>query len=175
MALILVTGLFGSGKSAVYRELIRRGHEAYGFDEDGFGEWIDTSTGRVVPFPTERSEGDTVDLEFVVHHDKLAALAEATSARVAYLCGGAGHEFRFWDLLAEVVYLNVDDDTLASRLTSRTDNGYGKAPAELSGILEANGIWANTYRARGAVVLDATRPLVAIVDDVVAIGGHRRF
>ena len=45
MALVLVTGLSGSGKSTVYRELVELGHEAYGFDEDGFGEWVDKATG----------------------------------------------------------------------------------------------------------------------------------
>jgi thymidylate kinase len=171
MPLVLVTGLSGSGKSAVYRRLVERGIEAYGFDEHGFGEWFSRTSRKATPFPVDRTDGDTAELEFRVHRDRIERLAAdvRASGRTVYLCGGAGHELHFWELLDLVVYLDVDGDTLRRRLTSRTDNGYGKTADELDGILSANETWAAMYADRGAVVVDAARPLEQVVDDVIRL------
>lgn len=169
MGIVLVTGLSGSGKSAVLRELRARGHEVLGFDEDRFGEWFSRTSGRVVAFPTERTDGDIADLDFKVHRDRIERLAREVDDRRVYLCGGAGHEFHFWELLDRVIYLAVDDHTLTARLAARTDNGYGKLPDELTGILEANATWSDLYRERGASIVNAARPIADVVDDVVRL------
>jgi shikimate kinase len=167
VGVVLVSGLSGVGKSAVYTQLVQRGYEAFGFDEDRFGEWFDRRTGLAVPFPADRRDGDIAHLEFKVHRDKLEELAHRSAARLVYLCGGAGHEFHFWELLDGVIYLSVDDDTLRHRLAARTDNGYGKTDEELAGILHANQTWEGTYRERGATIVDATASLERVVDAVV--------
>lgn len=53
------------------------------------------------------------------------------------------------------------------RLATRTNNDYGKAKHELAGILDANATWEAAYRDRGASIIDATRPLDAVVADVL--------
>ncbi|HYD08537.1 MAG TPA: hypothetical protein VEA78_00435, partial [Acidimicrobiales bacterium] len=90
-----------------------------------------------------------------------------------FLCGGAGHERDFWELLDLVVCLVADDDTLRRRLAARTDNGYGKTAEELAGILDANASWAKSYRDSGAVIVDSTKPLDEVVDTVLAAAEER--
>jgi dephospho-CoA kinase len=46
MAFIYITGISGSGKSTVRSELIRRGYEAYGTDEDGLAAFYHHETGE---------------------------------------------------------------------------------------------------------------------------------
>jgi uridine kinase len=41
MPLVYVTGISGSGKSAVLQELRQRAHKAVGVDEDGYARWLD--------------------------------------------------------------------------------------------------------------------------------------
>ena len=169
MPLVLVSSLSGAGKSTVYRRLKELGFEAWGFDEDRFGEWLHRESRLPTPFPIDRHDADgSADLEFVVHHDKVRRLAEVSAGRTVFLCGGAGHEFHFWELLDLGIYLSVDEGTLRRRLTDRTDNGYGKTLTELEGILEANRTFEEMYREHGALVVDATRPLDLIVGDVLA-------
>ena len=43
MSLIYITGISGSGKSTVLRELAKQGYEAHGVDEEGYADWIDLS------------------------------------------------------------------------------------------------------------------------------------
>jgi shikimate kinase len=168
VSVVLVSGLSGSGKSTVYRRLLELGLEAYGFDEDRFGEWLHRESGLPVAFPTERHDSDgTADIEFRVHRRKIEDLVQRAEGRVVYLCGGAGHEFHFWELLDRVLYLLVDDDTLRHRLTTRIDNGYGKTTDELAGILDANQTFVTLYRDHGAVIIDATRPIDDVVRDVI--------
>lgn len=168
MSLVLVSGLSGAGKSAVYRRLVQLGFEAYGFDEDRFGEWFHRESGLPVAFPAERHDSDgTADIEFRVDQQKIEDLAKDSVGRTVYLCGGAGHEFHFWELLDRVIYLMADDDTLRYRLATRIDNGYGKAPDELAGILDANQTFAGLYRDRGAVIVNAARPIDEVVSDVI--------
>jgi broad-specificity NMP kinase len=168
VSLVLVSGLSGTGKSTVYRRLRERGFEAWGLDEDQFGEWLHRESGLPVSFPTDRHDSDgSADLEFTVHHDKLEGLAQRSSGRTVFLCGGAGHEFHFWQLLDLVIYLTVDDETLRRRLANRTDNGYGKTAQELDGILKANKNFETFYQERGAVIIDAARPIDQVMTDVL--------
>lgn len=168
MTLVLVSGLSGTGKSTVYRRLRELGFDAWGFDEDRFGERLHRGSGLPVSFPTDRHDSDgSVDLEFTVHHDKIHELAQGSAGRTVFLCGGASHEFTFWQLLDLVIYLTVDDETLRRRLANRADNGYGKTADELAGILKCNQNFEGIYRERGAVIIDAARPIDEVVTDVI--------
>ena len=174
VAVVLVTGLPGSGKSAVYRRLVERGLEAFGLEEDGFCEVFSRTTGLAVEFPTDRTDGDTEDLDVRIHRDRIESLVAGSEGRTVYLCGGAGHEFEFWELLDRVIYLSTDDATLRRRLIERTDNSYGKTPEEMAGILEANATWDGMYRDHGAVIVDSTHTLDDVVNDVIAVAEDHR-
>ena len=48
MSLIFITGVAGSGKSAVCKELVARGFEAYDTDNDGMTAWVIKETDEKV-------------------------------------------------------------------------------------------------------------------------------
>ena len=58
MPLIYVTGISGSGKSAVLRELQSRGNRAYGVDEDEYGQWLHWRSGEQERFPRQLQDLD---------------------------------------------------------------------------------------------------------------------
>jgi len=47
MSLIYITGISGSGKSAVRDELLRRGFEVHGTDENDIAAFYNNGTGQV--------------------------------------------------------------------------------------------------------------------------------
>jgi hypothetical protein len=53
MPLVYVTGISGAGKSAIRGELIGMGYPAFGTDEDGYGIWLDKTTGEPAEEPDE--------------------------------------------------------------------------------------------------------------------------
>jgi hypothetical protein len=58
MALFYVTGLSGTGKSAVLSELRARGYHARGVDEDGYANWINRAAGTLDDFPRDAPDLD---------------------------------------------------------------------------------------------------------------------
>lgn len=168
-----ITGLAGSGKSAVRRELKARGYKAPGVDEEGYGEWIDRKTGEVIPFPHHDKKLDFHDWyrrhEWELSATKIARLKRRAAKQEApvFLCGSASGEDKVWHLFDKVIALIIDEDTLRHRLATRTNNQFGKAPEELAIELRLHETYEDTMKKRGALMIDATRPLAEVVDEIV--------
>lgn len=172
MALVYVTGSAGSGKSAVLRELRARGYTALGVDEDGFAEWVRRDTGVVDRFPHDDESLDFntwyADCEWMLSINRISILKQDDTSPV-FLCGVAAGEKAAWHLFDVVVGLVADAETIKQRIEERTDNQFGKSPAEMQEILTWHAAMpAEAYHALGAVTVDATQPLTAVVDAVIA-------
>lgn len=178
MGLIYVTGLSGTGKSAVLDELRARGTLARGVDEEGYADWIDRETGRRAEYPRDDPDFDFHAWyrthEWVLSAERIGVLSRA-AARLGgpvFLCGVADGEKAVWHLFDTVVALVADAATLTARITVR-DNEFGKAPEELAALLRWHTGYEATYRGFGAVIVDATRPLGTVVDEILAVGSSR--
>jgi shikimate kinase len=169
--LVLVTGISGSGKSAVCGELQRRGYEAHDTDQDGNAVWVSQKTGDVTATPAA-SEGTPPEWleeqEWRVAPFKVEALAKRADTLLVFLCGSTANEREVWHLFSRVIYLAIDNETLRRRLASRTTNAFGKAPNELQAILSWHEVGEDQYRRFGATIVDATSPLNQVVDNVLA-------
>jgi hypothetical protein len=173
VGLCFVTGVSGTGKSTVLRELRTRGCLARGVDEDGYADWVSRRTGKAEVIP----RGDP---EFDIHawyraHDwalnarRIGVLSRAAArcGRPVFLCGTALGEAAVWHLFDRVVALVADVPTIERRLAARAGD-YGKAPEELAAILGWHRDFEENYRRFGAVVVDATRPVGEVADQVLA-------
>ncbi|HEX5937540.1 MAG TPA: hypothetical protein VFZ75_07635 [Actinomycetota bacterium] len=175
MPLVYVTGISGAGKSAVLRELRRRGYEAFGVDEDGYGRWLDRRTGEERTYPVESETLDPhgwyADHDWALDVDKIARLKERVDREgsLVFLCGVAAGDSEAWEYFDVVCALVIDEATIRSRIAVRDGSWFGKRTHELDQILAWNVGYTDTYRAFGAVILDATQSLSVVVDAVVAI------
>ena len=77
-----------------------------------------------------------------------------------------------WHCFDRVVCLVVDDETLRRRLATRTTNDLGKDPEERAAALAWNREAEGHYRRRGVAVIDASRPLEAVVRDIEAVAAE---
>jgi dephospho-CoA kinase len=172
MSLVLVTGISGAGKSAVCNELQRRGYEAHDTDRDRNAVWVDRETGEVtaeVAGASERPPGWLDRQEWRAPPARVEELAARAEGRLAFLCGATANEDEIWHLFSQTIYLAIDEETLRHRLHTRTTNDFGKAPHELAAVLEWHKVGVDQYRNFGAFIVDATQPLMNVVDDVIAI------
>ncbi len=173
MSLIFITGISGSGKSAVWQELKSRGYEAYDVDEDGLAKWHNNDTGYVHPKSSVKAHQRTP--EFLASHswkvprNEVEELAKHAVDKNVYLCGVVANENELWDLFGKVIALTVDEDTLRHRIKSRTNNDFGKSEHEFEQIIGRQEDAKDSYKKFGHITIDATRPLDEVVDDVVAI------
>ena len=153
----------------MYAQLVALGLDAWGTDENGLAQWVDAETKLPVPEPADwHDPALTHGLQYTVPREAVEELRRRAGDHTVYVCGGAGDEFGFWDLLDLVVCIVVDDQTLRHRLATRTGNDYGKAQHELDSILHANRTWEATYREHGAVIVDGTKPVAEVVAEVIA-------
>ena len=171
MPLVYVTGVSGAGKSAVCDELCRRGYDAHDIDRDGIAVWVDRASGAITPTAAaaERSDRWLDEQEWRMDPVRVEALAARGRDQLVFLFGAAANEPDLWPLFAKTISLQVDDATLRDRLATRTTNDFGKSSHELETILAWNQISPDVYGRSGSELIDATRPLDQVVDEVLRI------
>jgi len=165
------------GKSEVLRELQTRGLKAYGVDEDSFGDWVNRNSGEIEVLEPKAGEGFNIhdwykNHAWVLSKERIGQIANQANADNlnVFLCGTADGFDDCSNLFSKVVALHMDDPiTLAARIQQREDIDFGKDPAELNRILE----WQNNaephFRTMGAVILNASKPVQEIVDELLMI------
>jgi dephospho-CoA kinase len=171
MSLFFITGIAGSGKSEVQKELRSRGYEAYDTDEDGLAKWHNKVTGYIHPKSSIKKEARTEDFlknhSWIVPRPDVEGLVKLSKNKNIFLCGVASNENEIRDLFDSVFELTIDDETLKHRLLTRTNNDWGKQPHELQQTLEQQHNAKKLYHKVGPIIIDATQPIEAVVDNIV--------
>ena len=116
MKRVLLTGMSGTGKSSVVRELVARGYKA-----------VDTDDGYSDLLPDGRQQW---------REDAVRALLAAENADVLFVAGCEENQVGFHSRFDHIVLLSAPLETLLERLATRSNNPYGKDPEELRRFLD---------------------------------------
>jgi energy-coupling factor transporter ATP-binding protein EcfA2 len=168
--LVWVTGISGAGKSTVCEALKSIGIAAIDTDGDGFNQWVDDVTGEPVVDPPHPTPADWLDTHAWHIRPELVRALRNSRPGVTFLFGAVANEREVWDLFDRVGCVVVDDETVRHRLATRTNNAFGKNPADLDRILQWNREQEPAYRRAGATIIDGTRPVDEVVDAVLHLG-----
>jgi hypothetical protein len=93
-------------------------------------------------------------------------LAANQDDEATFFCGGSRNFKQFIDLFDEIFILDVDVQTLNERLDNRPDDDWGKSKSERELILRLHATKGDVPS--GGIVIDATQPLVSVVDDILS-------
>lgn len=171
MGFYYVTGITGAGKSTVCKELVRRGIEAYEGD-DKLSAFYYNETGQKVDRPVtaaERTPEWRAQHTWKMSVDKLKALKTKSADKPIFVCGVTSNEDEYIDLFDKVFALVVDENTLRHRLTTRDDeHAYGKNEHEMAEVLNWQKYAAEDYHKKHAHIIDATKPLDEVVEEILA-------
>lgn len=163
---IFLTGVSGTGKSAVCRELQRLGVVAIGIDETpGLCCWLNKQTKEKV------TEADFT-AEFIATHGWFCDLGKLQKIITGYnkplvVCGSIENIVEGMRLCDVTLLLVCSPKTFISRIGTRTDNEYGKSDTTKSALLNYYQDYNQTCLEAGAVAVDAERPLSVVVDEVL--------
>ncbi|WP_343985919.1 AAA family ATPase [Terrabacter terrae] len=152
----LVEGVSGTGKTAVCRELNRRGYRAINGDRD-LAYQGDPETGEALESATHE------------HHiwdvSRVRTLVANKHEPVTFFCGGSRNFSKFIDLFDEVFILDVDLATLHRRLDERPPDEWGSKPSERDLIVRLHQTKEDIPGT--GVVVDARQPLADVVDEIL--------
>ena len=149
MKRVLLTGMSGTGKSSVVRELVARGYKA-----------VDTDDGWSELQPDGRQ---------LWREDAIAKLLATEDADVLFVAGCEENQAKFHDQFDHIVLLTAPLDTLVSRLDSRTSNSYGKTPEERRRFLEDVESVEPLLRRAATDEVDTTMPVDEVVTSILRL------
>ena len=156
----LVEGVSATGKTSVCRELNRRGYQAINGD-------------RELAYQGDPETGEATDSADHEHHiwdvDLVRAMVANQQERATFFCGGSRNFSKFLDLFDEVFVLDIDIDTLHQRLDERPQDEWGSKPSERDLIVRLHRSKEDIPSV--GVVIDATRPLPDVVDEILRGAG----
>jgi dephospho-CoA kinase len=141
-----------TGKSTALAELARRGFDVIETDRDGWSDWSESEGG------------------YVWREERIAQLLSQDPDRVLYVSGTVSNQGRFYPLFDAVVLLSAPASVLLDRIAARTTNEYGKSDKERAAILLDLAEAEPLLRATCTHEIDATQPLDAVVEQLIAIG-----
>lgn len=171
MALYYITGISGSGKSLVRSELLKRGYQAFGTDEDALAYFYHNETGEAVKndlSSEERTPEWRKNHTWKLSRSTAENLSKNAQDKKVFLCGTTANDAdELWDLFTKVFALTIDEDVLRDRITNRSGNDFGKSAHEMAGLLEWQQSARADYEKLGAIIIDATRPVNDVVDDIL--------
>jgi shikimate kinase len=130
MKRILLTGMSGTGKSAVIRELAAREYKAVDADGDEFSQWVEaegSASAEVAPVDGNR--------DWVWREDRMQDLLSTEDTDVLFVSGCAENMPKFFPQFDLIVLLSAPASIIVARLRTRTTNQYGKRPDEVARVL----------------------------------------
>jgi dephospho-CoA kinase len=146
---VLLTGMSGTGKSSVVRDLVARGHKA-----------IDTDDGWSEP----QADGRQLWRE-----DAIRTLLATEDAEVLFVAGCEENQTKFQAQFDYIVLLTAPVETLTQRLATRTTNSYGKTPQEFRRFREDVETVEPQLRRIATHEVDTTMPLNDLVTAILEL------
>jgi dephospho-CoA kinase len=143
VAVVLVTGMSGTGKSSALAELECRGPRVVDTD---YGGWIEGE-----PEPLWRE-------------DRINELLDEHRDGTLFISGCVGNQAKFYDRFDAVVLLSAPADVVLERVAGRETNDFGKSESERERILSDLNAVEPLLRRGATAEIDTRAPLDKVVE-----------
>ncbi|HLD57821.1 MAG TPA: AAA family ATPase [archaeon] len=168
---ILVTGVSGAGKSAISKKLNELGYKAYDMDDfPGLFTMINQKTGEPVVGHDNSNLEKVAEMDWICDKNKLQTIISDESNQLVFYCGSASNIDEILPLFDLVILLKVSPEAMRHRLTTRTENDFGRTSEVQDWIMTWKDWWENDLQQKGAVVVDACGSLDQVVKELIKKG-----
>lgn len=169
MKKIYITGVSGTGKTTIARELDKRGYYTISIDEvTGLCSWTHQKTGE-----KHGGEDTPLTVEFVDQHDWICDIEYLNrflnkDIDIAFVFGMATNQKDFLHIFDKVLVLQCKPEIFIKRIEERTDNDFGKDKGIQEQIIARSKTYGDEMVSLGATSVDTDRPIDIVVDDILA-------
>lgn len=165
---ILITGISGTGKSSLSKKLNEMGYKAYDLDDyPGLFTMLDKRTGKPV-VDHDNADLEKVDaMDWVCDTEKLTSIIANESSPITFYCGNASDMDKILPFFDSVILLKIDPDIMRHRLTTRTENDFGRTPEIQDWIMKWKHLFENEMEEKGAIVIDAHQSLDDVAKEII--------
>jgi len=154
----------GTGKSTVITELAARGYKAVDTDYDGWSELVE------IPEKSgHHASGLGGRQDWLWREDRIARLLSTEDADVLFISGGATNQVKFYGHFDHIVLLTAPTSVMTERLATRTNNPYGKDPAELARVLVLKQTVEPLLRRVAHLEIDTSVPVDQVVEEILSV------
>ncbi|MGH9768493.1 MAG: AAA family ATPase [Blastocatellia bacterium] len=161
MKRILITGMSGTGKTAVVRELAARGFPAVDLDVPEWSEWVDVDPAD----PLTPRDGK----DWVWREDPVRKLLSEHQSGTLFISGCAENMSRFFPIIELIVLLSAPMEVIMKRLEARSPEGHGNTYDERQKVRELISTIEPLLRGRADHEIDTTRSVDATVDEILRV------
>ena len=158
MAKVLITGMSGTGKSTALRVLAARGHRTVDTDSDRWSRWVTEPDGSA---------------DWIWREQAMTELLTGDGVGSLFVAGCKSNQGDFYPFFDHVVLLSAPAEVLLARIAVRTDNPYGKSPAERAAVLDHLAHVEPLLRATATSEIDASAPIDEVVAKLEQLPGVR--
>ncbi|MBF8185630.1 AAA family ATPase [Nonomuraea sp. K274] len=151
MKRVLITGMSGTGKSTLLADLAARGHKTVDTDYGGLTVWHPTAE------------------EWLWDEDRIQDLLSTEDADMLFVSGTTRNQVAFYPQFDHVVLLSAPPEVIVARLAARTNNPYGKDPAELAMVLQDLEAVEPLLRRGASFEVDASAPAAEVAAAVLRL------
>jgi len=167
---LLLTGVAGTGKSTITKELQKGGLNAIDLHGmPGLFFWQDKITKQKTEYMPGRPREWFNSVERFCDIDKLKEiLSRQENIIVAGTAGG--NQLEFFPLFDKVVLLQCSPETIIQRLNSRTNkSGFGKAKSEQEDTIEWQKEFEPAVLAYGAIPVSTEGEIEKVVKKIITL------
>ena len=164
-----ITGVSGTGKSAIAEELNKRGIYTIDIDSSELDlcHWRNNKTQEKVYFEFGMDKDWMEAHGWYCDIEKLKKLLDV-QRDIIFVVGLATNQNEYLNLFDKIFLLQCKEETFLERLETRTSNDFGKHPLEKGYILDFYKNFEKAMLEKGVFVVNAEEPLDVVMENIIS-------
>lgn len=163
-----VTGVSGTGKTTVAKELNKRGIFAIDQDSKEYGlcSWKHNKTMKDARFEYGIGKEFLEANDWYCNIEKLKQILN-DNKNVVFVCGVSANQDDYLNLFDKVFLLQCSTEVLVKRIDGREDHQFGKHPSEKEHILNWYVEFEKNLISKGAIAINNYNSIDIVVDEIL--------